>query len=334
MNNYEFEADIYTEGIFDAEMTAGGASTASDYEVLNNKPKINGVILVGNKTSEELGIISETDVANLVEAEATVRENADKALSDRIDNLALTGSAEGSSIQITDAANNCGLYSLYIEGKSVQNGIPSPDNPIEIDSIGDSGSLTITTDNGNGLSTSATITSALPLCSVGDVKDELIFNADGTAKIIKRTYLVDNLTLGSALANCNVYSAISPYELVNSGKCTHSNVCIYSGEDKEHFFTYSTAIRVYLPKEYNITASDIKVLAVLKEPYEINLTAEETNAMLGLQTYSELTSIFNSDNAQMSVKYWRNEDVGSLLTSIIRSTNSRLTALENTLIGG
>lgn len=250
------------------------------------------------------------------------------------DSLALTGSAEGTNIQITDAASNCGLYSLIVEGNSSQNGTPSPENPVAIDSIGDSGSLSVTTDNGGETSTTTTITTSLPLCSVGGMRDELIFNADGTAKIIKRTYLVDNLNLGSALANCNVYSATSPYELVNSGKCTHSNVCIYSGEDKEHFFTYSTAIRVYLPKEYNITASDIKVLAVLQNPVEISLTADETAALFSLETYSALTNIFNSDSAVMSVKYWRNEDAGSLLTSISRNTNQRLLALENAILGG
>lgn len=33
----------------------------------------------------------------------------------------------------------------------------------------------------------ATITTGLPLCSVGEYRDELVYNADGTSKIIKRT---------------------------------------------------------------------------------------------------------------------------------------------------
>ena len=38
----------------------------------------------------------------------------------------------------------------------------------------------------------AEITSGLPLCSIGDVRDELIYNADGTGKIIKRTAKLDS----------------------------------------------------------------------------------------------------------------------------------------------
>ena len=34
--------------------------------------------------------------------------------------------------------------------------------------------------------------SGLPLCSVGDVRDELIYNVDGTGKIIKRTAKIDS----------------------------------------------------------------------------------------------------------------------------------------------
>lgn len=38
----------------------------------------------------------------------------------------------------------------------------------------------------------ATITSGLPLCSVGDVRDELVYKADGTGKILKRTAKLDS----------------------------------------------------------------------------------------------------------------------------------------------
>ena len=37
-----------------------------------------------------------------------------------------------------------------------------------------------------------TITSGLPFCSVGNVRDELVYNADGTGKIIKRTAKIDS----------------------------------------------------------------------------------------------------------------------------------------------
>ena len=36
--------------------TLSGAPNSNDYEKMNHKPQINGVELVGNKTSEELGL--------------------------------------------------------------------------------------------------------------------------------------------------------------------------------------------------------------------------------------------------------------------------------------
>ena len=36
--------------------TLSGVPNSNDYEKMNHKPQINGVELVGNKTSEELGL--------------------------------------------------------------------------------------------------------------------------------------------------------------------------------------------------------------------------------------------------------------------------------------
>ena len=42
-----------------ADMSATGGGGVTNYEVLTNKPKINGVTLMGNKTSSDLRIVSE-----------------------------------------------------------------------------------------------------------------------------------------------------------------------------------------------------------------------------------------------------------------------------------
>lgn len=47
----------------------GGGGGTSDYEALDNKPQVNGVELIGDKTLAELGIASESalnDLATLV----------------------------------------------------------------------------------------------------------------------------------------------------------------------------------------------------------------------------------------------------------------------------
>ena len=58
-----------------------GVST--DYDLLKNKPSINGVVLIENKTLAELGIIDAIDSA--VAAEAVIREEEDGKLSKAID---------------------------------------------------------------------------------------------------------------------------------------------------------------------------------------------------------------------------------------------------------
>lgn len=39
----------------------GSGGTATDYEILRNHPRINGVELIGDKTGEELGLLDEIE---------------------------------------------------------------------------------------------------------------------------------------------------------------------------------------------------------------------------------------------------------------------------------
>ena len=57
----------------------------SSYNDLQDLPQINGVTLQGNKSSSDLGIVTQNDINSAVSAEATLRENADTALGSRID---------------------------------------------------------------------------------------------------------------------------------------------------------------------------------------------------------------------------------------------------------
>ena len=67
MSNFNLTPTIVGGGIFRAEFTSDQKqmtgnmgivnATSDNYNNLSNKPSINGVTLVGNKTNEELGII-------------------------------------------------------------------------------------------------------------------------------------------------------------------------------------------------------------------------------------------------------------------------------------
>jgi hypothetical protein len=61
---------ILENGILSA--TGGGSGGTSDYENLTNKPQINGVTLIGNKTSANLGLITENDLPQVIRVPAGV----------------------------------------------------------------------------------------------------------------------------------------------------------------------------------------------------------------------------------------------------------------------
>jgi hypothetical protein len=55
-----------TKGYVRAHSSGGGGGGTSDYTKLTNKPSINGVVLTGNKTSEDLNIGGSVDVIHFV----------------------------------------------------------------------------------------------------------------------------------------------------------------------------------------------------------------------------------------------------------------------------
>ena len=78
MSNFNLTPKIISGGTFNVEINNGQKhlvgkmgvvnATSNNYNDLSNKPSINGVILVGNKTGEELGLV---DDKNFVYVQAT-----------------------------------------------------------------------------------------------------------------------------------------------------------------------------------------------------------------------------------------------------------------------
>ena len=101
-----------------------------DYENdIENRPKINNIELIGNKSSKELGLVSPSDLDNYYSKEES--DVTHKKLNERLDdikedlnsvknNVLSTGSASGSFINIQDSAYSK-LKKLSIEGVLKQN---------------------------------------------------------------------------------------------------------------------------------------------------------------------------------------------------------------------
>lgn len=117
----------------------------------------------------------------------------------------------------------------------------------------------------------ASLTTALPLCSVGDVRDEVIFNADGTGKVVKKSHKINS----------------------------------YADEPIDGAFMSSTG-------ELSEGATVVYALAT---PEEIDLTAEEVTALKSLMSYKGTTNVFNDGGSEMEIEY--TADMKAYIDSIL-----------------
>ncbi len=170
----------------------------------------------------------------------------------------------------------------------------------------------------------AEITSGLPLCSVGNVRDELIYNADGTGKIIKRVNKVvinDNSVVeriefpaGSGFYRFNINPTDNPSFLpplnARVGIC---NVMewgvnpLSSNDVNNRICTYSNG-GLYARCDSCQTVDEFKSLGIvviypLATPLEIELSASEMAELQGLQTFDGITNILNDEGAEMQLRY-------------------------------
>lgn len=135
----------------------------------------------------------------------------------------------------------------------------------------------------------AFVSSGMPLCSIGDYRDELIYKADGTGKIIKRTAKLDS----------------------------------YNGE---------TITTDYISSTGGLDTG-ATVVYHLATPQEIELSAEEMAELMQLQTYNGVTNIYNDEGAEMKVKVATNPLLSEYVAPILKGlmTNS---AAFNAFLGG
>ena len=279
--------------------------------------------------------------------------------------------ASGESSYTINNAVDYPLMGLNLYGKSTQDGTPTPENPVDIVSVGDSGSVEVTADNGEK-STSATITSALPLCGIpvdsgGNytdsngqqwVCDELIYNADGTGKIVKRfgKFIVDGTESSYRSPSESTpeigildtkfgpkknpkYATIAALVMSDIFKAdTAANTWQGVNDNSISINRYTAntapAVRVYTSKFTNIddaktyfTNNPMTFIAELDTPQEIELTVAEVDVLRTLQTFDGVTSISNNAGAEMSVKYCTNKALSEYVLPIFNGLQAQIDEL-------
>lgn len=214
-------------------------------------------------------------------------------------------------------AKNSTLNGLTIYGRSeVVEG--------EIKSVGDDG-LTVTTANSdNTVTTSANITTALPLRGVSDtVRDKLICTAE-SKQVETVCASVDLGTLNWGYRESGQYFTVPISGCINSPTRASGKKPIISGvlttvtpqylndlQDKQ--ICYSLDGTGVYAKNYDYTdasafktaMSGVKLIYELATPVTTPLTSAEITNVQNLQTYSPTTNVQNSTNAEMTISYNR-----------------------------
>jgi hypothetical protein len=230
---------------------------------------------------------------------------------------AVIKSASGESIAVSDSSHGK-PYTLKIYGKTVQDGVPTPESPVDLVSVGDSGSITVNVTGDNESQSVAVATPnglpGIPVKSGGNYTDangqQWICDEIDLARgvYVKRVVVLDNFYLDNAgNEKTDVYKKTGAVDLIGKSSklsmCTITSYYKFTVDDETHFYIQDKGAIVYAPKGFDNSNNVIKVLAVQQEPDEIPLSAEEIAAYAALYTYRDHTTVTNDASAHMELEY-------------------------------
>ena len=157
------------------------------------------------------------------------------------------------------------------------------------------------------------------LNGIDDCKDELVVKADGTGQLIQRIKLYDcsqiSRNLGVDPNNKYYYLASIDKNTTHASKVVSShftsktfnekwgnvfkvNGSFYFGkQEAPESITDENTMKQWL------IGNKVKILFQLEEPVVTNLTAEEVQKVLAINTYKPVTTIWNDQNADMEITY-------------------------------
>lgn len=256
--------------------------------------------------------------------------------------------ASGELITLTDSADFA-LQGLKIYGKSTQDGVPTPENPIPIVSVGEGGSINLTISDTAEQKQIFPIPTpsglpGIPVKSGGNytdsngqqwVCDEIDF---ARGKWVQRTMITHVLQV-DGYHDAEGFGAVLTENLLKTGTRVEiiSNYFTFSKTNKEDgvCFGFSGVIRLYNKlgsrEKFNQWLSDKKVMVCypLETPIEHDLTPELITKFEQLHTYYPTTNLFASDNAGLEVQYLADTKlyIDSKLQSLVAQYQANQAAL-------
>lgn len=213
--------------------------------------------------------------------------------------------------------------------------------------------------------TASIATDALPWCgipvssggnytdSTGQqwICDELVYNADGTGKIIKRTgkYTFTGSEAFELRGNSSAYiysvSGVIKYKhysdariisskyrctsisdssttAINKLKVGEASLFYNTGYLNDHIIYFGSSCTTLANFKSEITGS--RIIYPLAEPQEIELTAAEVDALRTLQTFNGVTNIYNNGDAEMDISYCVNKNISETVNPLYQGLYQNL----------
>ena len=240
----------------------------------------------------------------------------------------------GEVITITDAAKR-GFRSLNIYGKTTQDGTPTPDAPVDLVSVGNSGSITVSVTGGNDAQKLNIATPnglpGIPVTSGGNYTDangqqwecdEIDYSRgvyiqrycqvalNGNEQWNKNDGWMAEWTnyFTVKLANNNLGSGVQALKSL----CSHfkRSIADVNGHMSTNYgrFCFNTNISSITEwkewlAEQNEAGKPITLVYPLDTPIETPLSEEELTAYASLHTYKDNTTVSNDAGAWMDVEY-------------------------------
>ena len=244
----------------------------------------------------------------------------------------------GESVNIADA-EDAPLRNLTLYGKTIQNGTPTPENPVALESVGESGSIIVgiydPSDDTATQSLSVSTPNGLPgipVSSGGNFTDEngqqwicdevdfargVYVKRIGSADLgaLDWTYklLSNNRQLFYTGSIVDIPTCEDGGKLINAlCELYHRNIEATTWANGDIAYHVKGTKRIAIVNNNYTDAAEFKaamrgiiLLYELEEPTETPLPAEKMQAYYALRSYKPNTAVINNSGASMAVGYFR-----------------------------
>ena len=239
----------------------------------------------------------------------------------------LVGSEIGNPISVDDAfaAPLCGLT---VYGRSTQDGTPTPDAPVPIVSVGDSGTIVLTLGDGDGKTQTLTLPTpnglpGIPVTSGGNYTDQngqqwVCDEVDlERGVMVQRVNAVDlstctitgttNLAATKRLA---IRLPLKGRDYTVKAICNRLPYLVSFTSDTIHFYIDTNNAQIFIPiGAKNPEEGEYILFYVLDTPIETPLTPAEIAAYKALTAYAPDTVVQASDGAGVKLEYQRDVNI-------------------------